>query len=140
MTGAFRISCGEQPRQPLRLPPLTRAAISQRQRRDCIPETMQKPLFEYDPRELSLELLLTLQSALVAKLLLVNRELSARSQGLVALSDGLPNVEDERAELIKSAHWCDKVNVILEAHLVEKRQVGFWSKEATEANHVEFTS
>jgi hypothetical protein len=36
MTGAFRISCGEQPRQPLRLPP-TQAAISQRQRRDCIP-------------------------------------------------------------------------------------------------------
>jgi hypothetical protein len=100
---------------------------------------MQKPLFEYDPRELSLELLVTLQSALVAKLLLVNRELSARSQSLVALSDRLPNVEEERTELLKSAHWCDKINIILEAHLVEKRdQAGWRSKAAldTEATGV----
>lgn len=85
---------------------------------------MQKRLFEYNPKELNLELLVTLQSALVAKLLLVNRELSARGRNLVALSDGLPNVENEREKLLKSAHWCDQVNVILEAHLIEQRRQG----------------
>jgi len=81
---------------------------------------MQKPLFEHDPKELNVELLVTLQSALVAKLLLVNRELSARCQNLVALSDRLPNVEDEREDLLKSAHWSEKINVILEARLIER--------------------
>jgi hypothetical protein len=81
---------------------------------------MQKPLFEYDPKELNLELLVTLQSALVAKLLLVNRELSARCQNLVALSDRLPNVEDEREDLLKSARWSEKINVVLEARLIER--------------------
>jgi hypothetical protein len=90
---------------------------------------MQKPLFEYDPKELNLELLVTLQSALVAKLLLVNRELSARCQNLVALSNRMPNVEGEREKLLRSAHRCDKMNVILEAHLLERRgQVGWVSK------------
>src|SRR5262245_28625718 len=82
---------------------------------------MQKLLFEYDPKELNLELLITLQSALVAKLLLVNRELSSRCGKLVALSDRLPNVGDEREKLRKSADWCDKINVILEDHLIERR-------------------
>jgi len=91
---------------------------------------MQKPLFEHDPKELNLEWLVTLQSALVAKLLLVNRELSARGRSLVALSDGLPNVEDEREKLLKGAHWCDQVNVILEARLIEQRgQCGMAAKD-----------
>jgi hypothetical protein len=81
---------------------------------------MQKRLFEHDPKELNLEWLVTLQSALVAKLLLVNRELSTRCQNLVVLSDRLPHVEDEREKLLKSAHRCDKMNVILEAHLIER--------------------
>jgi hypothetical protein len=84
---------------------------------------MQKLLFEYDPKELNLELLVTLQSALVAKLLLVNRELSSRGRKLVALSDQMPNVEDEREKLRKSADWCDKINVILEDHLIERRTI-----------------
>jgi hypothetical protein len=84
---------------------------------------MQKLLFQYDPKELNLELLVTLQSALVAKLLLVNRELSSRCQKLVALSDRMPNVEDEREKLRKSADWCDKINVILEDYLIERRTV-----------------
>ncbi len=91
---------------------------------------MQKRLFEYDPKELNLELLATLQSALVAKLLLVNRELSARGRNLVALSDRLPNVEDEREKLLKRAHWCDKMNVILEAHLIQQHgQSGCTAKD-----------
>jgi len=88
---------------------------------------MQKPLFEYAPKELNLELLITLQSALVAKLLLVNREVSARGRKLVALSDRFPNVEDERENLLKSADWCEKVNVILEAHLIEQHGRGGWT-------------
>jgi hypothetical protein len=88
---------------------------------------MEKRLFEYHPKELNLELLVTLQSALVAKLLLVNRELSARGRNLVALSDGLPNVGNERENLLKSADWCDKLNVILEAHLIEQRGQGDWT-------------
>jgi hypothetical protein len=90
---------------------------------------MQRRLFEYAPKELNLELLVTLQSALVAKLLLVNRELAARCRDLVALSDRLPNVEDEREKLLKSAHWCDKMNVILEDRLVEHSQGGWTAKD-----------
>ena len=94
-----------------------------------MPETTEKRLFEYDPKELNLELLVTLQSALVAKLLLVNRELSTRCRNLVALSDRLPNVEDERKKLLKSAHWCDRINVILETHLIEQRERGWTAKD-----------
>ena len=74
---------------------------------------MQKPLFEYDP-----------------KLLLVNRELSARGRNLVALSDRLPNVEDEREKLLKSAQWCDKMHVILEDHLIKQRGQDGWTAKA----------
>ena len=60
---------------------------------------MGKPLIEYDPKELNLELLGTLQSALIAKLMLVNRELSRRYRKLVELSAGLPNT------IKRLGHW-----------------------------------
>jgi len=93
---------------------------------------MQKRLVEHDPKELNVEWLVTLQSALVAKLVLVNRELSARCRNLVALSDRLPHVDHEREKLVRSAHRSDKMNVTLEAHLIELSQGDIRSKLARE--------
>lgn len=50
-----------------------------------------KKLYDYQPHELSLDLLLTLQQSLIAKLILVNRDLINRYQNLAALSGELPS-------------------------------------------------
>lgn len=81
---------------------------------------MEKPLFEYDPKELNLALLGTLQSALIAKLMLVNSELSGRYRKLVELSEGMPNADHEgRTLLSTSATRCERLRATLEAYIAE---------------------
>ena len=85
---------------------------------------MGKPLIEYDPKELNLELLGTLQSALIAKLMLVNRELSRRYRKLVELSAGLPNTDQEARALATGANRCERLTATLEAYWIEQRGQG----------------
>ena len=85
---------------------------------------MGKPLIEYDPKELNLELLGTLQSALIAKLMLVNRELSRRYRKLVELSAGLPNTDQEARALATGVNRCERLTATLEAYFIEQRGQG----------------
>lgn len=76
-----------------------------------------KKLFEEDPKTLSIELLTTLQRALIAKLTIVNRELGERGTSLVELSAELEGVEDVRQMFRDSGKRIDLLNDVLERYL-----------------------
>jgi hypothetical protein len=61
-----------------------------------MPFWVKKKLIDYDPKELDLATLSHLRASLMAKLLIVNRELSGRYTGLMEASIGLENTEDTR--------------------------------------------
>lgn len=77
----------------------------------------EKKLVDYDPRELNFEMLSQLQASLVAKLILVNEELSSRWKNISALGSDLPNSEDVRAVLGSGAEHLEEFNSILQSEL-----------------------
>ena len=83
----------------------------------------EKPkLFEEDPKNLTFEMALLLQSALMAKLILVNRDLVRRYNGLAEGANGLP---DGQALSKQFLHWsdeCQRMNSIFEFVLSTKDQ------------------
>lgn len=76
-----------------------------------------KKIFEYDPKDLNLELLSTLQVSLIAKLILVNDELKLRYQNISGLSSELPDVADSRQLLSESAARLSQINEVLRDEL-----------------------
>lgn len=76
-----------------------------------------KKLFEYDPKELDLELLAHLQVSLVAKLVLVNKELMERYRSLGELGQEVPNTDNAREVLVQSADHLENFTAILETEL-----------------------
>jgi hypothetical protein len=55
-----------------------------------------KKLYEVDPKTLSMEHLYVLHGSLIAKLLLVTRELQRRSEGLIKVTADTPGTEEPR--------------------------------------------
>jgi hypothetical protein len=76
----------------------------------------QKKLIDYAPKDLSLEMLCHFQRSLIAKLLVVDRELNAKFENLIAAGKEMPNASEqvevfERAlklnkSLDKMLHFC----------------------------------
>jgi len=77
-----------------------------------------RKLIDHDPATLSLEMLSVLQGSLVAKLMLVNKELHHRYQSIADLSAGLQDSDASRSVLLKSAERLVQFNAFLEAELV----------------------
>ena len=76
-----------------------------------------KKLIDYDPKKLSLEMLSQLQASLIAKLMLVNKELIHRYVNIVDLSGDLPDTGKSRAVLKSGAKRLQEFNCILETEL-----------------------
>jgi hypothetical protein len=76
-----------------------------------------KKLFEYDPRTLDLEKLTLLEKSLMAKLLLVNRELIGRYTKLMELGKDMPNMADGVKVMAAGVADRIKVNMMLEDKL-----------------------
>lgn len=55
----------------------------------------QKKLSDYDPKDLSLEMLWRLQSSLIAKVLIVDREINARFENLITAGKGMANTSKQ---------------------------------------------
>jgi hypothetical protein len=68
---------------------------------------------EYELKELGMDMLSQLRVSLLAKLILVNKELSLRWKNVSSLTSNLPNVESARAVCESSAADLDKFNSIL---------------------------
>jgi hypothetical protein len=81
------------------------------------PFSKEKKLVDYDLKELDLEMLSQLQASLVAKLILVNEELSSRWKNISALGSDLPNSDDARAVLDSGTEHLEEFNSILQSEL-----------------------
>ena len=79
-----------------------------------------KKLYESDPKTLGFEPLLLLHNALLAKQLLVCRELLARYQSLAQLSEGVS--EESRATFELSAKEMKGLAIMMEQLLVQNRE------------------
>jgi len=79
-------------------------------------------LYERDPKSLNLETLLLLHNALLAKQLLVCRELKDRYEALTRLSEGLS--EESRVTFEKSAKEMKGLSLIMEQVLNQNRAQG----------------
>jgi len=77
----------------------------------------EKKLVDYELKELDLEMLSQLQASLIAKLILVNEELSSRWKNISAFGSGLPNSADARAVLDNGAKHLEELNSILQSEL-----------------------
>jgi hypothetical protein len=77
----------------------------------------QRRLFEMDPKDLDLTLLHHMQGALIAKLLLVNREAVSRYEELLATSDLLAENQEKRQTLEAHKDKLCKINRVLESEL-----------------------
>lgn len=75
----------------------------------------EKKLIDYDPKDLSLELLLTLQGGLMAKLLYTNDELIRRFNLLSGAE--IPGAEKSAAVLASGAERLAKFNSLLESEI-----------------------
>lgn len=76
-----------------------------------------KKLYDYDPRTLDLERLTLLEKSLMAKLLLVSRELIERYTKLIDLSKDMPNMTDGRKVMAAGVADRVKLNILLENEL-----------------------
>ena len=85
------------------------------------PFSKEKKLVDYDLKELDLEMLSQLQACLVAKLILVNQELSSRWKNISALGSDLANSDDARAVLDSGAEHLEEFNSLLQSELVRIR-------------------
>lgn len=79
-----------------------------------------KKLYESDPKTLNIEALSLLFASLLAKLLLVSRELGGRYEKLASLSKNLDNTEDTRAVLLDGFKKLRGLSLILENVLAEE--------------------
>lgn len=77
-----------------------------------------KKLYDYDPKELDLELLSHLQAGLVAKLVLVNEELISRYKNIVELGSEIKNSENQITVLIEGAKHLENINLVLHSELI----------------------
>jgi hypothetical protein len=76
-----------------------------------------KKLIDYELSELDLDMLSHLQASLMAKLILVNKELIARHRKLGVLAAGLTGAEDSRQVLLKAVARFEQLNAYLESEL-----------------------
>ena len=83
-----------------------------------------KKLFEYDPEELDLELLLTLRGSLVVKLIQVNDNLISRYRTLVSVGGKLrkrPGTQESTEILEKGAKKTEQFNEMLKKELEDMK-------------------
>jgi hypothetical protein len=80
----------------------------------------EKKLYERDPKSLDIEALTILYGALLAKLLLVTRELGGRYERLASLSAQVPNVADSRTVLSEGAKKLKGLSLVLETVLAQE--------------------
>jgi hypothetical protein len=76
-----------------------------------------KPLYQRDPKTLSLDHLSHLQASLVAKLMLVNLEIFSRYRRISDISAGLPDSNGSISTLTKSADHLEQINIVLNSEL-----------------------
>ena len=79
-----------------------------------------RKLYERDPKTLDIESLAILYGALLAKLLLVSRELGGRYEKLVDLSGPIANTDEARAVLAAGAKKLRGLSLILEDVLAQE--------------------
>jgi hypothetical protein len=82
-----------------------------------MPFWTKKKLIDYDPQNLHLEKLSLLEKSLMAKLLLVNRELVRRYTKLIEASAGLNGMEDGRKIFADGIARRTKLDIVLEDEL-----------------------
>jgi len=80
-----------------------------------------KKLFEYDPGDLDLELLTQLESALMAKLLLVCEELERRYQTVLEKSSEIKTTGQSRTMLLESTVRKQKLADLLRTELARAK-------------------
>jgi hypothetical protein len=78
-----------------------------------------KALIDCDPKELDVERLNLLQSAIMARLVLVNNELLRRWQGMIEVAKGMDKEAEYRAVFGAAADRCEQINAILSVALAE---------------------
>lgn len=76
-----------------------------------------RKLIEYDPSELDVEMLSHLRASLLAKLVLVNKELIQRYRDLVEIGTSVAGTDEARHTLSKSADHLQAFGVSLEHEL-----------------------
>lgn len=79
-----------------------------------------RKLYESDPASLSYEHILILHSSLMAKLLLVTKELDKRCKALAALAEDVPNSEEEKATFALAAKRYRGLALILDNVLAQE--------------------
>ena len=78
-----------------------------------------KKLYESDPASLSYELLSILHGALMAKLLLVTKELGVRCETLAFAAEGLPDTEEAKSVFTLAAKRYRGLALILDNVLAQ---------------------
>jgi hypothetical protein len=78
-----------------------------------------KALIDQDLRQLDLEMLTFLQSAVMAKLLLVNNELIRRYRNLGQVAQEMDNSDQYLRAFFSGVDRCEQINAILNVALAE---------------------